>query len=112
MIKLKKGLKVTTLQKVKIKDDDWNRPGGGYLNPGSVVIITSGPTRISDVPFKVLSGSGEVTHRNPTGETLVQIAPGPGRFFGIKPILRGRIGHPRELGRRIIKRVLERGARS
>ena len=81
MIKLKKGLKLTTLQKVKIKDDDWNRPGGGYLNPGSVVIVTSGPTRISDVPFKVLSGSGEVTHRNLTGEALVQIAPGPGRFF-------------------------------
>lgn len=81
MIKLKKDLKLTTLQKVKIKDDDWNRPGGGYLNPGSVVIVTSGPTRISDVPFKVLSGSGEVTHRNPTGETVRHITPGPGRFF-------------------------------
>jgi hypothetical protein len=81
MIKLKKDLKLTTLQKVKIKDDDWNRPGGGYLNPGSVVIVTSGPTRISDVPFKVLSGSGEITHRNPTGETVRHITPGPGRFF-------------------------------
>jgi hypothetical protein len=81
MIQLKKSKQLKVLKKVKIKDDDWNRPGGGYLNPGSVVIITSGPTRISDVPFKVLSGSGEVTHRNPTGETVRQIVPGPGRFF-------------------------------
>jgi hypothetical protein len=81
MIRLKKDLKLTTLQKVKIKDDDWNRPGGGYLDSGSVVIVTSGPTKISDVPFKVLSGSGEIVHRNPIGGTLKQIAPGPGRFF-------------------------------
>ena len=56
-------------------------PGGGYLNPGAVVEITSGPTKISDVPFKVIKGSGEITHRNPTGETVKEIKDGSVGYF-------------------------------
>lgn len=56
-------------------------PGSGYLNPGTIVEITSGPTRISDVPFKVIEGSGEITHRNHTGETKEEIKAGSAGFF-------------------------------
>lgn len=56
-------------------------PGGGFLNPGTTVVVTSGPTRISDVPFQVLNGSGQVTHRSPTGETTRKIQNGSSGFF-------------------------------
>ena len=81
MIQLKMNLQLQVLKKVRIKDDCWNMPGGGYLNPGTVVQITSGPTRISDVPFKVIQGSGEITHRHVNGETKRPIKPGSDRFF-------------------------------
>ena len=81
MIKLMKNKKIKVLKKVKIKDNCWDMPGGGYLNPGTLVEVTSGPTRISDVPFKVIEGSGEITHRNVTGETIRDIKAGSAGFF-------------------------------
>ena len=81
MIKLMKNKKIKVLKKVKIKDNCWNMPGGGYLNPGTIVEVTSGPTRISDVPFKVIQGSGQITHRNISGETVRDIKEGSMGFF-------------------------------
>jgi hypothetical protein len=81
MISLTKNLKVQVIQKVKIKDNNWNRPGGGYLNPGTTVQVTSGPTRISDVPFKVLEGSGEITHRGLDADVTKEIKNGSTGFF-------------------------------
>lgn len=81
MIKLKKNLQLQVLKKVRIKDNCWDMPGGGYLNPGTVVEVTSGPTRISDVPFKVIQGSGEITHRRRDGESTRNIEAGSNGFF-------------------------------
>lgn len=82
MIQLKKGLKLRVLKKVKIKDDDYNRPGPGHLNPGSVVIVSSGPTSRSDVPFKLLEGSGKYLSRGLIEDKEYSILPEPsGRFF-------------------------------
>lgn len=81
MIKLSMNKKLKVLKKVRIKDNCWDMPGGGYLNPGTVVQITSGPTRISDVPFKVIEGSGKITHRNFDGELTREIKAGSHGFF-------------------------------
>lgn len=81
MIKLQKNLKLRIKKTVRIKDNDWSMPGGGFLNPDTTVIVTSGPTRISDVPFQVLTGSGEIKHRHITGESISQIQDGSSGFF-------------------------------
>ena len=81
MIKLRKDLKLRTKKKVRIKDNCWTMPGGGFLNPGTVVFVTSGPTRISDVPFQVLTGTGQITHRHVAGETIREIEDGSSGFF-------------------------------
>ncbi len=81
MIKLKMNIQLQVLKKVRIKDNCWNMPGGGYLNPGTIVQVISGPTRISDVPFKVIKGSGKVTHRNHDGEITRDIESGSKGFF-------------------------------
>lgn len=81
MIKLSKNMKLKVLKTVRIKDNSWNMPGPGYLNPGTVVQITSGPTRISDVPFKVIEGSGEITYRSVMKETTKPIQSGSSGFF-------------------------------
>jgi hypothetical protein len=81
MIKLSMNKKVKVLKKVRIKDNCWNMPGGGYLNPDSIVQIVSGPTRISDVPFEVIKGCGEIIHRHIAGETTRLIKPGSKGFF-------------------------------
>ncbi len=81
MIQLEYNKKIKVRKKVNIKDNCWNMPGSGYLNPGTVVQVTSGPTRISDVPFKVIKGSGEITHRNLDSETTRNITDGSHGFF-------------------------------
>ena len=81
MIKLKKNMKLLTLKKVRIKDNDWNMPGPGYLNAGALLEVTSGPTRISDVPFKVIEGSGEITYRSPMNQVTKPIKSGSDGFF-------------------------------
>ena len=81
MIKLKKNLQLQVLKKVRIKDNCWNMPGPGHLDPGTIVEVTSGPTRISDVPFKVVKGSGEIIHRHVHGETKKPIKDGSEGFF-------------------------------
>jgi hypothetical protein len=81
MIKLNKNMKLKVLKKVRIKDNSWSMPGPGYLNPGTIVQVTSGPTRISDVPFKVLEGSGEITYRSVMKETTKPIQAGSDGFF-------------------------------
>jgi hypothetical protein len=81
IIKLNKGLKLKVLKKVKIKDQDYNRPGPGYLDSGTLVQIVSSPTRLSDVPFKVLSGSGECTSRGLMKDTTYKIRVGSEFFF-------------------------------
>ena len=80
-IKLTRNKKLQVLKQVKIKDNCWDRPGGGYLNPGSIIEVTNGPTRISDVPFKVIEGTGEITHRNPDGDLTRKIKAGSFGFF-------------------------------
>jgi len=81
MIKLRKNIQLQVLKKVNIKDNCWNMPGGGYLNPGTIVRVVSGPTSISDVPFEVIEGSGKITHRNPDSEITRDIKPGSKGFF-------------------------------
>jgi hypothetical protein len=76
-IKLSKGLKLRVLKKVKIKDNDYNRPGPGHLDPGSILFVSSSPTRLSDVPFKLLQGSGEYLSRGLTQDKLYPILPDP-----------------------------------
>lgn len=62
-IKLKKGLKLKVKQTVYIKDNCYNEPSVGTLNPNTVLEVTGGPTRLSDVPFKVLEGGGSINRR-------------------------------------------------
>ena len=81
MIKLKMGLKLKVLQKVRIKDNDYNRPGPGYLNPGTTVEIISSPTRLADVPFKVIQGSGKYTSRGLYEDREYNIKDGSDGFF-------------------------------
>ena len=81
MIKLEYNKKLKVLKKVRIIDNCWNMPGGGYLEPGTLVQVSSGPTRISDVPFIVLEGSGEIVHRHANGETKSTIESGSQGFF-------------------------------
>ncbi len=62
-IKLKKGLKLKVKQTVYIKDNCYNEPSVGTLDPDTVLEVTGGPTRISDVPFKILKGGGSINRR-------------------------------------------------
>ena len=81
MIKLEYNKKLRVLKKVKVIDNCWNMPGIGYLEPGTLVQVNSGPTRLSDVPFTVLQGTGEITHRTDTGTIKESIKPGSKGFF-------------------------------
>ena len=56
-------------------------PGPGHLDPGTIVEVTGGPTRISDVPFKVISGSGEYTSRGIFEDKTYKIKNGSSGFF-------------------------------
>lgn len=80
-IKLKMGLKLKVLQKVRIKDNNYNMPGPGYLYPGTTVQITSSPTRLADVPFKVIEGSGKYTSRGLYKDRQCTIQNGSAGFF-------------------------------
>lgn len=62
-IQLKKGLKLKVKQTVYIKDNCYNEPSVGTLNPTTLLEVTGGPTRLSDVPFKVLKGGGSINRR-------------------------------------------------
>lgn len=62
-IRLTKGLKLKVKKAVYIKDNCYNEPSVGTLNQNTVLEVTSGPTRISDVPFKVLKGGGTINRR-------------------------------------------------
>ena len=81
MIKLSKNLKLKVLQKVRIKDNDYNRPGPGYLNPGTIIQINSSPTRLADVPFEVIQGSGKYTSRGLYEDREYIIKNGSSGFF-------------------------------
>ena len=81
MIKLMKNKKIKVLKKVKIKDDCWNKPGFGYLNPGTIIEVIGKPTEISDVAFKVIEGSGKITHRHINEEVIRDIKKGSIGFF-------------------------------
>lgn len=74
-------MKLRVKNKVKIIDSDYNRPGPGYLNPGTLIQVTSSPTRLSDVPFKVISGSGEYTSRGIFEDKTYEIKDGSSGFF-------------------------------
>jgi hypothetical protein len=80
-IKLKMGLKLKVLQKVRIKDNDYNRPGLGYLDPGTTLEIISSPTRLADVPFKIIQGSGKYTSRGLCQDREYNIKDASGGFF-------------------------------
>lgn len=69
------------IKKVIIKDQDYNRPGPGHLNPGSVVKITSPPTSISDLQFTVLDGTGECLRRRLRSEDTIRTISGPGGCY-------------------------------
>lgn len=77
-------MKLLIKNKVKIKDNDYNRPGPGYLNPGTLIEVISSPTEISDVPFKVISGSGEYTSRGTFEDKTYQIKSGSSGFFFVQ----------------------------
>ena len=62
-IRLTKGLKLKTLKSVRIKDNCYNEPSVGTLNPNTLLEVTGGPTRLRDVPFKVLEGGGSINRR-------------------------------------------------
>lgn len=62
-IRLTKGLKLKVKQTVWIKDNCYNMPSVGQLYEGTVVQVTGGPTSLSDVPFKVIDGSGGINYR-------------------------------------------------
>lgn len=81
MIKLSKSLKLKVLKKVKVKDDDYGRPGPGHLNPGAIVQVSGSPTRLSDVPFKLLSGTGEYLSRGLYEDKVYPIHRSSNRFF-------------------------------
>jgi hypothetical protein len=81
LIKLSKNLKLKVLKKVKVKDDDYSRPGPGHLDPGSIVQISGSPTRHSDVPFKLLSGTGEYLCRGLYEDKVYPIHGSSNRFF-------------------------------
>jgi hypothetical protein len=74
-------MKLKVKKKVKIKDNDYNRPGPGYLNPNALLEVTSSPTRLSDVPFKVIKGSGEYTSRGIFEDKTYKIKDGSSGFF-------------------------------
>ena len=80
-IKVNKNMKLLVKTKVNIKDDSWAMPGPGYLNEGTLIEVVGSPTRISDVRFKVIEGSGEITHRLSTKEIKKDINPGNSGFF-------------------------------
>ena len=80
-IKLKKGLKLKVLQKVRIKDSNYNSPGSGYLDPGTIVQIISSPTRLADVPFEVIEGSGKCVTRGFHQDREYNIKNGSRDFF-------------------------------
>lgn len=81
MIKLSKNLKLKVLKKVNVKDDDYFRPGPGHLNPGTIIEIIGSPTKLSDVPFKILSGTGEYLCRTSQGSQVYPIEKSSNRFF-------------------------------
>lgn len=81
MIPVKKSLQLKVLKKVIVKDKDWNMPGTGTLNPGTILTVDGTPTNISDVSFKVDSGSGTLTTRTHTEDITSQIVPGTSLFF-------------------------------
>lgn len=62
-IQLRKDLKLRVKQTVYIKDNCYNEPSVGTLDPNTVVKVTGGPSRLSDVPFKVLNGGGSINRR-------------------------------------------------
>jgi len=75
------GLKLKVLQKVRIKDNNYNRPGLGYLNPDTTLQIISSPTRLADVPFQVIEGSGKYTSRGLREDYQRTIEDGSAGFF-------------------------------
>ena len=81
MIQLSSSKKLKVLKKVRIKDNSWNMPGGSHLEPGTLVQVSAGPTRISDVPFIILEGVGQITHRHVNGETTRPIKNASNGFF-------------------------------
>lgn len=56
-------------------------PGGGFLNPGTVILISGSPTSISDVPFKIIKGSGQITHRTRTKDIITEVTLNSSEYF-------------------------------
>lgn len=81
MIKLSINKKIMITNKVQIIDDCWNMPGSGYLNSGTIVQVSNSPTHLSDVRFKVIEGSGEITHRTLTKNITKDIKIGAQNLF-------------------------------
>ena len=84
-IKLTKGLKLKTKTTVYIKNQSYNNPSPGTLSSGTIVEVSGSPTRLSDVPFKVLTGTGKLhlSKITSTGEEQIekQICSGDSGFF-------------------------------
>lgn len=81
MITPQLNMKLKVKKKVKIIDSSYSMPGPGYLNPGTILQITSRPTSLSDVPFKVIQGSGKYTSRGMTKDSICTISDGSSGFF-------------------------------
>lgn len=81
MITPQLNMKLRVKKKVKIIDNSYNMPGPGHLNEGTIVQVSSRPTSLSDVPFKVIQGSGEYTSRGMTKNTTRTISNGSSGLF-------------------------------
>lgn len=86
MIHLKKDLTLRVKKSVKIINKSYNMPSNGKLNPNTIIKISGGPTRLSDVPFKVIAGGGTINlisldYRGSEQQVPKKIIPGDSYFF-------------------------------
>ena len=86
MIRLKKGLTLKVKKPVRIIDKCYNMPSNGSLTTNTIIQISGSPTRLSDVPFKVVSGGGNINirslnHRGSEEQTPKEIIAGDSYFF-------------------------------
>ena len=86
MIRLKKGLTLKVKRPVRIINKSYNMPSNGNLKKGTVIQIVGSPTRLSDVPFKVITGGGSINirsldHGGSEKQTFKEIIAGDSYFF-------------------------------
>ena len=81
MIELEHNLYLKTTKKVRCKDQNWNMPGEVILEPNTIVKIYGGPTRLSDVPFRIVEGKASWWPRSPSNLNSTKKEINSGNFF-------------------------------